>query len=136
MRFGPIVLCLLALSAQDAMSDMCPRDAHAGASAASPAISIKQPVTIEMQMAALPIEPAGVTVLSDEELGGIEAGNIAFDLEDFNVAIQDNEAGVFTLDIAHSAFGGAQGVFTTLQAVNSAVDLTVIVNIYLNGKES
>ena len=78
--------------------------------------------------------PAGEpALLSDEELAEVTAGEFAINLDGFDVVIQDNQAGTFTLDIAQSAFGGAQGVFTTLQAVNSAVNLSVIVNIYLNG---
>jgi len=40
------------------------------------------------------------------------------------------------MDIANSAFGGAQGVFTTLQTVNSAVNLDVVVNIYVGRMSS
>ncbi|MBI3996972.1 MAG: hypothetical protein HY352_04865 [Candidatus Omnitrophica bacterium] len=69
--------------------------------------------------------------LNDEELSEIRAGEFQLNLDNFDVVIQDNQAGQFKVDIAQNAFRGAQGVFTTLQAVNSAVDLTVIVNIYL-----
>ena len=87
------------------------------------------------QLAALPdAAPAGSERLSDAELGEVNAGDFQVALDGFNVAIENNEAGLFTLDIAQSAFNGATGLFTTLQAVNSAVDLTVIVNIYINGQ--
>jgi hypothetical protein len=75
-------------------------------------------------------------LLSDEDLAGVTAGEFSVNLDGFDVVIQDNAAGAFTLDIAQSAFGGAQGVFTTLQAVNSAVNLSVIVNVYLNGQST
>lgn len=74
----------------------------------------------------------GLTALTDEELGEVSAGDLQLSLEDFDVMISGNEAGLFTMDIASSAFNNAQGVFTTLMAVNSAVDLTVIVNIFFN----
>ena len=70
--------------------------------------------------------------LTDEELGQVSAGDLQVSLEDFDVMISGNEAGLFTMDIASSAFNNAQGVFTTLMAVNSAVDLTVVVNIFFN----
>lgn len=69
--------------------------------------------------------------LNDEELSDVCAGEFQLNLDNFDVVIQDNQAGQFKVDIAQNAFRGAQGVFTTLQAVNSAVDLTVIVNIYV-----
>lgn len=77
------------------------------------------------------VAAAELTALSDDELGEIEGGELLMSLEDFDVFVHDNEAGMFTMDIAQSAFNGAQGVFTTLQTVNSAVDLNVVVNIYL-----
>jgi len=70
--------------------------------------------------------------LSDEELAGVSAGDYQITLDRFDVMIQDNQAGQFTMDISEAAFNGAQGVFTTLQTVNSAVDISVIVNIYVN----
>ena len=70
--------------------------------------------------------------MSDQELEQVSAGEFSMSLDEFDVVIQDNKAGAFSLDIAQSAFRGAQGVFTTLQTVNSAVDLNVVVNIYLN----
>ena len=73
-----------------------------------------------------------VTVLTDEELSQVSAGDLQMSLEDLDVFIHNNEAGLFTMDIATSAFENAQGVFTTLMAVNSAVDLTVVVNIFFN----
>jgi hypothetical protein len=73
--------------------------------------------------------------LSDEELGEIAAGDVQMTVEDLSVFVHDNEAGYFTMDIAQGAFNGAQGVFTTLQTVNSAVDLNVVVNIYLSGSQ-
>jgi hypothetical protein len=78
-------------------------------------------------------EPA---LLSDEELAGVTAGDFSVNLDGFDVVIQENAASAFTLDIAQSAFNSAQGVFTTLQAVNSAVNLSVVVNIYLNGQST
>ena len=70
--------------------------------------------------------------LSDAELADVSAGDLEFALGEFDVFVSDNEAGFFTMDIAQQAFGGAEGIFTTVQAVNSAVDLNLIVNIYLN----
>lgn len=79
----------------------------------------------------------GMVALDDDQLASVNAGefslsDFAVKFQGFDVSIHDNEAGDFSLDIAQSAFNGAQGVFTTLQTVNSAVDLTVIVNIFLN----
>lgn len=71
--------------------------------------------------------------LSDQQLSEVAAGDFAMALEDFNITVQGNEAGFFTMDIAQNAFNQAQGVFTTLQTVNSVVDLTVVVNIFLDG---
>lgn len=68
--------------------------------------------------------------LNDAELAEFTAGATEVNLKEFDVTIQDNTAGMFTLDIAQSAFDNAQGIFTTLQTVNSAVDMTLIVNIY------
>jgi len=73
-------------------------------------------------------------LLSDAELSEVSAGE-QITLEDFDVSVYDNSAGYFTMDIAHSAFNGAQGVFTTLQTVNSSVDLNLIVNIYLGQQQ-
>ena len=77
--------------------------------------------------------------LSDEELSEVSAGD--FDLKDFemnyngfDVTLDHNTADRFRFDIAQNAFDSARGVFTTLQAVNSAVDLTVVVNITINGQ--
>ena len=75
---------------------------------------------------------AGLVALSDQDLEGVTGGEFELALEGFDILIADNEAGMFTMDIAQSAFQSAQGIFTTLQAVNSAVDLTVIVNIYVD----
>ncbi len=69
--------------------------------------------------------------MDDAQLADVEAGDFQVALEGFEVLIQDNSAGEFTMSIAESAFGSAQGLFTTIQAVNSAVDLTIIVNIFL-----
>lgn len=77
---------------------------------------------------------ANLIALSDEEMEGVTGGDFELALEGFDILIEDNEAGMFTMDIAQSAFDSAQGIFTTLQAVNSAVNLSVIVNIYLNGQ--
>lgn len=82
-------------------------------------------------------DTAGMVALDDDQLAGVSAGefnlnDFAVEFKDFNVSLQDNQAGEFTMSIAQDAFNGAHGVFTTLQAVNSAVDLTVIVNIFLN----
>ena len=70
--------------------------------------------------------------LNDEELSVVTAGEFAINIEGFDVVIQDNEASGFTMNIAQDAFNNAQGIFTTVQAVNSAVNLSMIVNIYLN----
>ena len=80
----------------------------------------------------------GLVVLKDEDLGDVSAGDfqpsdLKLTLDQFNVSIQNNQAGLFTFDIGQSAFQNAQGIFTTLQLVNSAVDLNLIVNIFLNG---
>ncbi len=82
-------------------------------------------------------DTSGMVALDDEQLADVSAGefnlsDFSVDFKNFSVSLQDNEASDFTLNIAQNAFGGAHGVFTTLQAVNSAVDLTVIVNIFLN----
>lgn len=74
--------------------------------------------------------------LSDSELAEVSAGDLSFtemiELGEFDAFISQNEAGFFTMDIAPHAFNGAQGFFTTVQAVNSAVDLNLIVNIFLD----
>jgi hypothetical protein len=75
---------------------------------------------------------AGLVALTDEQLETVSGGDYELALEGFEVLIAENEAGYFTMDIAQNAFDGAQGLFTTLQAVNSAVNLSVIVNIYVN----
>lgn len=80
-------------------------------------------------------QETGMMGLSDDQLADVSAGDFQTMLKDFNVNISDNQAGAFTLDIGQTAFGGANGIFTTLQAVNSAVDLTVIVNIYLGSQQ-
>jgi hypothetical protein len=80
--------------------------------------------------------PQAMIELSDAELSLAVGGVFETQLGEFNVTIQDNDAGSFTLDIAQSAFQNAQGVFTTLQTVNSAIDLTVVVNIFLNSAGS
>ena len=69
--------------------------------------------------------------LNDADLAQVSAGSYDLTLDGFDINIANNEAGQFTFDIAQSAFANAQGIFTTLQTVNSAVDLTVIVNIYM-----
>lgn len=74
---------------------------------------------------------SGLVALSDTDLADVSAGDFATTVNGFDVTIQDNQAHEFTFDIAQSAFDSAHGVFTTLQTVNSAIDLTVIVNIYL-----
>ena len=73
-----------------------------------------------------------IAELNDEELSAVTAGQFAINVEGFDVTIQDNQAGDFTLDIAQNAFDSASGLFTTVQAVNSAVSLSMIVNIYIN----
>ena len=73
-----------------------------------------------------------MVTLSDEDLEGVTGGDYELALEGFDILIGDNEAGQFTMDIAQGAFDNAQGIFTTVEAVNSAVNLNVIVNIYLN----
>ena len=87
--------------------------------------SQQQVVADDLQLAAM----------SDEELGGVAGGDLRqVSLDDFNMTISNNQAGYFTMDIAQSAFDGAQGVFTTLQTVNSAVNFNLVVNIYLNAQ--
>ena len=83
-------------------------------------------------------EKTELVALTDEELAEVSAGD--FELSDFemsvngfDVTLQDNGASMFTMDIAQNAFDSAQGVFTTLQAVNSAVQMSLVVNIYING---
>lgn len=80
--------------------------------------------------------PGELVALSDEEMGQVSAGVFEMTLEDFNVAIHENSASRFTMDISQFAFEHAQGVFTTLQTVNSAIDLNVVVNIYVNHQSS
>jgi hypothetical protein len=80
-----------------------------------------------------PIQLAGAMALDDHQLSDVRAGDFEFGLEGFDISVSDNEAGLLTLDIAQNAFENARGLFTTLQAVNSAVNLNLIVNIYLNG---
>ena len=75
--------------------------------------------------------------LSDAELAEVSAGDLGdltenIELGAFDVFVSQNEAGMFTMDIAQHAFDGAQGFFTTVQAVNSAVSLNMIVNIFLD----
>ena len=75
--------------------------------------------------------------LSDAELAEVSAGDLGdltenIELGAFDVFLSQNEAGMFTMDIAQNAFDGAQGFFTTVQAVNSAVSLNMIVNIFLD----
>jgi len=82
-----------------------------------------------------PAFAGGLQALSDAELDQVAAGELLMTLEDFNVFVHNNEAGFFTMDIASSAFSGAQGVFTTLQTVNSAVDLNLVVNVYLGWQQ-
>lgn len=71
--------------------------------------------------------------LSDNELDGYSAGETQVILDDFFITIDNNSADLFTMSIAQDAFGGAQGLFTTIQAVNSAINMTMIVNIWLTG---
>ena len=75
-----------------------------------------------------------LTTLSDEELAGFSAGEIAVSLDEFLVQMEGNSASMFDIGISESAFAGAGGIFTTLQAVNSAVNMTLIVNIWLDGQ--
>ena len=94
--------------------------------AVQPVWASQQPVLADGQQ---------LVAMSDEELGGVAGGDLKMlSLDNFNVMVQNNQAGLFTMDIAQGAFDQAQGVFTTVQAVNSVVDLSVVVNIYLNGK--
>lgn len=81
-------------------------------------------------------DSGGLIVLSDEELSQVSGGDFTTTLEDLNISIQRNSASEFTMDISEFAFQNAQGVFTTLQTVNSAVNLNMIVNIYLNERAS
>ncbi|PIQ84482.1 MAG: hypothetical protein COV75_02015 [Candidatus Omnitrophica bacterium CG11_big_fil_rev_8_21_14_0_20_63_9] len=69
--------------------------------------------------------------MSDEELAEVSAGDIDVDLGALDVILQDNLASHFGLNISSNAFQSAQGLFTTIQAVNSAVNLKLIVNIFL-----
>lgn len=69
--------------------------------------------------------------MSDEELAQVSAGDIDVDLGALDVILQDNLASQFGLNISSNAFQSAQGLFTTIQAVNSAVNLKLIVNIFL-----
>ena len=70
--------------------------------------------------------------LDDNELRGVTAGDLDIQFgNDSLTFIQGNEAHTFSFDIGQGAFANAQGVFTTISAVNSAVNLDVIVNIYL-----
>ena len=78
----------------------------------------------------------GFAEMDDQALSQVNAGSFEFMMDDFDVLISNNQAGLFNLDIANSAFNGAQGIFTTLQTVNSAVDLTIIVNIFLNNNQA
>ena len=99
--------------------------------ASAPAAWANQQESMDLTVAGEP----ELMALSDEELGEIAAGDVQMTLEDLSVFVQNNEAGYFTMDIAQNAFDGAQGVFTTLQTVNSAIDLNVVVNIYLSGSQ-
>lgn len=90
-------------------------------------------------------ESAGPVALSDEELGEITAGATTINVQVENDVItleqggemvtlmQGNLALDFLQGIGGNAFRGAEGVMATVQAVNSVIDLDVIVNIYLNG---
>ena len=86
------------------------------------------------------VEAAAPVILSDDELGEVRGGDldIVFDGKTamFTSSVADNAARNFSMTVDQSAFAGAQGIFTTLQAVNSAVNLNVIVNIYLTGTAS
>ncbi len=99
-------------------------------------VKVQRPIELGEQQTSEPIvlaqaETNDPAAMNDDELSDIRAGEFKMNMGNFDVLIQDNQAGQFKFDIAQNAFHGAQGVFTTLQAVNSAVDLTVIVNIYL-----
>lgn len=99
-------------------------------------VEIHRPAELAERSSADPIvlaqaETNDPAVMDDDELSDVRAGEFKMNMNNFDVLIQDNQAGQFKFDIAQNAFHGAQGVFTTLQTVNSAVDLTVIVNIYL-----
>ena len=100
----------------------------------TPSIAMASPMH-ETKTGAETITQEDFLAMTDDELAGVNAGVYDLQLPDFNVVLQNNEAGMFSLDISQEAFNGARGLFTTLQAVNSAVDLTVIVNIYLNGQQ-
>lgn len=89
-----------------------------------------------IQTSALSVLPNSdnLITLSDEELAGFSAGEMEFSLDEFLLRIEGNSADMFSMGIAESAFAGAGGIFTTLQAVNSAVNMTLIVNIWLDGQ--
>ena len=127
-------LALLFLGVQDGSArEVSPQDPGPVVLTAAEALpSVPAASAVRTQVALAPLTPDGAVAMSDQELGQVSAGDFEVNLGTFDVLIDNNQAGMFTLDIARSAFGGAQGLFTTLQAVNSAVDLTVIVNIFLN----
>lgn len=94
-------------------------------------------LSVAITVASQPEEGVQFAAMSDDEMSEVAAGNFQLlELDKFNVLIQDNEAGLFTMDIAQGAFHDAKGLFTTVQAVNSAVNVkaTMIVNIFLNGQ--
>lgn len=88
---------------------------------------------------------SGPIPLSDAELSTITGGvteiniqvvNDVITLEqggEFLTFLQGNAAFDFNQGISGNAFRGAEGVFTTLQAVNSVIQLDMVVNIYLDG---
>lgn len=82
-------------------------------------------------IAAQPIE------LSDAELdevwgGDLDAVEVLYEGQVLTF-VQGNQAHHFDVSIGSYAFQNAQGVITNVQAVNSAVNLNIVVNIYLNG---
>lgn len=81
--------------------------------------------------------PDEMVLLSDEELSQVRAGDLDIEvLGDTVTFIEGNQARSVSFNIGDRAFSRAEGVFTTLMAVNSAVDLSVVVNVYLGQSRS
>jgi hypothetical protein len=80
---------------------------------------------------------AGPVEMTDAELDAIYGGDLDIEVDvDFNnrvmTFVQGNRAHAVGFELGGNAFRNAQGVMTTLMAVNSSVDLNVVVNIYLD----
>jgi hypothetical protein len=80
----------------------------------------------------------GLVELSDAELDSIQGGFLDDMTYEFDGEILSfvggNSAYGFDIGIGSNAFRSSEGIITTIQAVNSVIDLDIFVNIYLNGR--